>query len=110
MPLVSELFLAGRGWLDETPNDPDFYDPAQASGMSMDGKDFPEVRTLVESAREAGQWLILAGHEMASEGPQTTRIEMLEQLIPYLQDPKNEVWFETVANVARYLSTRGRPE
>ncbi len=108
VPLVSELFLAGRGWLDETPNDPVFHDPAQVSGMSMDGMDFPAVKSLVESAREAGQWLVLAGHEMGRSGPQTTRIEMLEQLIPYLQDPKNGIWFETVATIARYLQDRQR--
>ena len=107
VPLVAELFLAGRSWLDETPNDPVFHDPAQVSGMSMDGMDFPEVMALIESAREAGQWLVLAGHEMARSGPQTTRLEMLEQLIPYLQDPENGIWFERVETVARYL--KGRP-
>lgn len=108
VPLVAELFLAGRGWLDETPNDPMFHDPAQVSGMSMDGMDFPEVKALIEGARESGQWLVLAGHEMRSSGPQTTRIEMLEELIPYLQDSENEIWFETVGAVARYLKARGQ--
>ena len=106
VPLVSELFLAGRGWLDETSSDPQFLDPAQISGMSMDGKDFPEVRALVERARNTGHWLVLAGHEMGTSGPQTTRVGMLEQLVPYLQDPENGIWFETVSVVARYLRDR----
>lgn len=103
VPLISELFLAGRGWLDETPNDPAFHDPAQVSGMSMDAKEFPEVRAMVERARDAGQWLVLAGHEMGHSGPQTTRIEMLEQLVPYLQDPSNRIWLDTVKVIARYI-------
>lgn len=103
VPLVAELFLAGRGWLDETPNDPIYHDPAQVTGMSMDGMDFPDVRALVENAREAGQWLVLAGHEIGHSGPQTTRVEMLESLVPFLQDPNNGIWFETVEAVARYL-------
>lgn len=103
VPLVAELFLAGRGWLDETPNDPIFHDPAQVSGMSMDGKDFPDVKALVDNAREAGQWLVLAGHEIGHSGPQTTRIEMLEKLVPFLRDPTNGIWFETVEAVARHL-------
>lgn len=103
VPLIADLFLVGRGWLDETPNDPVFHDPAQVTGMSMDAMDFPGVKTLIESAREARQWLVLAGHEIGRSGHQTTRITMLEQLIPYLQDPKNEIWFETVETVARYL-------
>lgn len=108
IPLVDELFLAGRGWLDETPNDPAFHDPAQVTGMSMDGMDFSEVKLLVEGARQAGQWLVLAGHEFGHSGPQTTRVEMLKQLIPYLQDPRNEIWFETVETVSRYLRDRQR--
>ena len=103
VPLIADLFLVGRGWLDETPNDPVFHDPAQVTGMSMDAMDFPGVKTLIETAREARQWLVLAGHEIGCSGNQTTRITMLEQLIPYLQDPKNEIWFETVESVARYL-------
>lgn len=106
VPVVAELFLAGRGWLDETPNDPTFFDTAQVSGMSMDGIDFPEVKTLVESARDAGYWLVLAGHEIGHAGRQTTRVRMLEQLVPYLRDPENEIWFETVGVVARYVSER----
>ncbi len=106
VPLISELFLAGRGWLDEAPNDPAFHDPAQVSGMSMDGMDFPAVKALVESARKSGQWLVLAGHEIARSGRQTTRIEMLEQLIPYLQDSRNGIWFETVETVTRYIQKR----
>ena len=103
VPLVAELFLAGRGWLDETPNDPTFFDAAQVSGMSMDGMDFSEVKALVESARDAGYWLVLAGHEIGHAGRQTTRISMLEQLVPYLRDSENGIWFETVGEVARYV-------
>lgn len=103
VPLIAELFQSGRGWLDETPNDPLFLDPAQISGMSMDGMDFPEIRALVERARDAGQWLVLAGHEIGQSGPQTTRIDMLEQLVPYLQDPESGIWFDTVEAVARHV-------
>ena len=109
VPLIAELFLAGRGWLDETPNDPVFLDPAQISGMSMDGMDFGTLKALIESAREAGQWLVLAGHEIGHAGPQTTRIEMIEQLIPYLRDPANQIWFDTVATVARHVRDRQSP-
>ena len=75
----------------------------------MDGMDFQEVKALVESARDAGQWLVLAGHEVGRSGVQTTRIEMLEQLVPFLRNPENEIWFQTVEDVARYLHDRRRP-
>src|SRR5262245_25291311 len=64
VPLVAELFLAGRGWMGEAPNDPARVDLAQVLGREMDGKDFDEVRGLLEEARDAGAWLVLAGHDV----------------------------------------------
>ena len=106
VPVVAELFLIGRTWLDETAVDPTFLDPAQVTGVEMDGKDFDQVKPLIESAREAGQWLILAGHETGESGRQTTRVAMLEQLVPYLRDARNQIWFETVETVGRYVQER----
>ncbi|MEX0882924.1 MAG: polysaccharide deacetylase family protein, partial [Cyclobacteriaceae bacterium] len=40
VPLVSEMFLAGRGWLDEAPVDPYYADMAQLTGMKMDNMPF----------------------------------------------------------------------
>ena len=31
---------------------------------------------------------------------------MLEKLIPYLKDPENQIWFETVETVGRYIAAR----
>ena len=104
VPAVAEQFLAGRGWLDETANAPGFLDLAQLTGRSMDAADFKQVKALVDAARDAGQWLVLAGHDIGESGLQTTRVQMLEQLVPYLRDPASEVWLGTVAAVARHLS------
>ena len=106
VPLVAELFTSGRGWLDEAPNDPSYVDLAQITGMEMDGKTFEEILPLLESARTDGLWLVLAGHEMDDAGRQTTRLSMLEALIPYLQDPTNGFWFATVGEVAAYVARR----
>ena len=103
IPVVAELFTTGRGWLDEAPNDPTYVDMAQITGMEMDGKDFEEILPLLESARRDGLWLVLAGHEMNDAGRQTTRLSMLDKLIPYLQDPANGFWFATVGEVAEYV-------
>jgi peptidoglycan/xylan/chitin deacetylase (PgdA/CDA1 family) len=104
VPLVAELFLSGRGWLDEGPNDPAFCDPAQLTGMEMDGKDFGQLLPLLEKARETGQWLVLAGHEMGEGGPQTTRLAMLKELLEYAQNPANQLWIAPVGTVAAYIS------
>ena len=55
VPVVAELFLAGRGWLDEAANDPAFVDLAQTLGVEMDGKDFAQIRPLLDDARARGR-------------------------------------------------------
>ena len=72
----------------------------------MDGKDFEEIRALLEQAKEQGQWVVLAGHEIGSSGQQTTRLAMLEKLIKYAQDPANELWMVPVGTVGRYVQDR----
>src|SRR6476620_6722205 len=103
VPLISKMFILGRGWRDEAMNNPDFCDLAQVSGIEMDGKNFDEILPLIEEARRTGQWLILAGHEMGDYGVQTTRLKMLKQLIEYVQDPANGIWIAPVGVVAKYI-------
>jgi peptidoglycan/xylan/chitin deacetylase (PgdA/CDA1 family) len=106
VPLVAELFVAGRGWLGEAPNDPDFCDLAQVLGMEMDGKDFEQMLPLLEQARTARAWLVLAGHDIGPEGPQTTRVPMLEKLLPYLRDARSGFWVAPVGTVAKYIDDK----
>ena len=103
VPVVAELFEAGRGWLGETTNDPWFCDLAQVLSMAMDETDFEEVRSILDKARETGQWLILTGHEIGDAGFQTTRVAMLEKLIPYALDPARAVWIAPVGTVAKHI-------
>lgn len=103
VPVVSKLFLSGRGWLDEGPNAPQFCDLAQLTGMEMDGKDFEQILPLIENAKKTGAWLVLAGHEMGTSGNQTTRLSMLKKLIEYAQNPANGIWIAPVGTVAKYI-------
>jgi peptidoglycan-N-acetylglucosamine deacetylase len=103
VPLVSELFIAGRGFRDEAMNDPAFCDLAQVSGIEMDGKNFDEILPLIEEAKKTGQWLVLAGHEMGTSGVQTTRLAMLKQLLEYVKNPSNGIWIAPVGTVAKYI-------
>ena len=103
VPLVAGLFMAGRGWLGEGPNDPSFCDLAQVTGMEMDGKDFEQIIPILEKAKEAGQWVVLAGHEIGQGGQQTTRVAMLEKLLQYARDPTNKLWIAPVGSVAKYI-------
>jgi peptidoglycan/xylan/chitin deacetylase (PgdA/CDA1 family) len=110
VPVVAELFVSGRGWLDEAANDPSYVDLAQTTGVEMDGKDFAQIRPLLDDARKAGAWLVLAGHDIGDGGRQTTRVAMLDELLAYVKDPANGIWLATVAEAADVIVRRpGRP-
>jgi hypothetical protein len=109
VPLAASLFVTARGWLDEAPNDPSYVDFAQLTGIESDGKDFEQIRPIIENAAKTGLWVVLAGHDMGREGPQTTRLAMLEELCAYAVDAANGVWIAPVGTVARYVrEQRGR--
>jgi len=104
IPLVAEMFKTGRGWLGESPNDPSFCDMAQLIGVPTDDMEFSQLKSTIDQAMQNGQWLVLAGHDIAPSGPrQVTRMKMLEELCQYASDPKNGIWIDTIGNVASYV-------
>ncbi len=110
IPVIASKFETGRGWLDEGPNDPAFCDMSQLTGMELDGKSFEQVKGLIESAREKGLWLVLAGHEMNNGGAQTSLLSTIEAICKYASDPANGIWIDDVHSVASYIKEkRGEP-
>lgn len=109
VPLVAQTFLAGRSWLDEAPNDPTFVDMAQVLAIEMDGVSFSELLPIIEQAQNDSLWIVLAGHEIGESGYQTTRLDMLDDLIRYAADPANEIWLAPFGTVASYIIDRRRP-
>ena len=103
VPLISDMFVAGRGWLDEAPVDPFYADMAQLTGMKMDNMEFEEILPIIQSASDNGQWLVLAGHETNDSGNQTTYLRMLRELCAYANDPKNGIWIAPIGTVANYV-------
>jgi peptidoglycan/xylan/chitin deacetylase (PgdA/CDA1 family) len=106
IPLIAELFSAGRGWLDEGPNDPTFCDMAQLTGMEMDGKEFEQILPIIENAKKTGHWVVLAGHEVGESGNQTARVAMLRKLCEYAKNPANGVWIAPIGTVAKYVQEK----
>jgi peptidoglycan-N-acetylglucosamine deacetylase len=106
VPIVADLFITGRGWLDEAPNDPTYCDFAQLTGIEMDGKNFEDILPILEKAKQSNHWVVLAGHEMGESGAQTTRLSMLKKLIEYSKNPANGVWIAPVGTVAKYVSSK----
>ncbi|MCW3117177.1 MAG: hypothetical protein JWM28_1259 [Chitinophagaceae bacterium] len=103
VPLISKMFLIGRGWMDEAANDPLYCNFSQLTGIEMDGKTFDQLLPLLEEAKKKGQWLVLAGHEIGDSGEQTTRVATLKKLAEWAQDPINGIWIAPVGAVARYV-------
>ena len=105
VPLVAGMFVAGRGWMDEAPNDPSFCDLAQVLAVESDNKGFDRIRGLLDQALERGSWLVLAGHDIGnSDQPQTTQLAMLQDLCRYAQDPAHGLWIDTFHAVASHIA------
>jgi peptidoglycan-N-acetylglucosamine deacetylase len=108
VPLVAERFLVGRGYMDESSNNPALTDLAQAMGTAFDDMDLSQIKTIVDAAAAEGRWVIFAGHEIGNKAYQTTDLRALEQLCAYLKDPANGIWPGTVAEVGAYVRDRQR--
>ncbi|AWL08043.1 Chitin deacetylase [Aquirufa nivalisilvae] len=106
VPLIAKHFLLGRVWKSEAPNDPNYHNFAQLTGIEMDGQDFEQILPLIEEARNSGKWLVLAGHEMNESGNQTTRLSMLKKLMEYANNPANGIWIAPMGTVAKYIQSR----
>jgi peptidoglycan-N-acetylglucosamine deacetylase len=104
IPIVADMFVTGRGWMNEYSNDPTFCDLANLAGRELDGLSFDEAIALVEEAKENGHWVILAGHDIGEPDRQTVLSTTLEKLCIYLNDPVNNIWIDTVGNVGSYIS------
>ena len=64
---------------------------------------------MLEQARERRAWLVLAGHEIGEDGPQTTSVAALHALLTYANDPANGVWVAPVGEVVAYIEERRNP-
>jgi len=103
VPLVAKEFLTGRGWMDEWANDPAFCDMANLMAMELDGKDFEQVKQLIDRTLTNGGWLIFCGHEIGEGGRQTTYSSTIKALCEYAQDPANGIWLDSVQAVANHI-------
>ncbi len=103
VPLVAERFVVGRGYLDESANDPAFTDLAQAMGTPFDNLTFDQMKGLVDDAVKEGRWIIFVGHEIGPRGFQVTDAAALGELCDYLNDPAHGIWVGTVAKVGDYV-------
>lgn len=103
IPTVAEMFVTGRNKVSQGMNDPLFCDFSNLVAVDSDNMDFEDVLTLIESAREGHQWIILAGHEIGDSGVQTTKTSMLKALIKYAKNSAHGIWIAPVGTVASHI-------
>ena len=103
VPLVAEEFLTGRGWMDEWANDPAFCDMAQLMAMELDGKNFEQVKQIIDRTLANGGWLVFCGHDIGDGGRQVTLAATIRSLCEYAKDPANGIWLADVGTVARQI-------
>lgn len=103
VPLVAEMFQSGRSWMDEAPNDPMYCNFSQLTCIEIDGKTFEQLLPIINEAKKNGTWLVFGGHEINTDGYQTTRVETLRKLMEYAKDPAHGVWMQPVGTVTNYI-------
>jgi len=107
--LIAEMFESGRGWLDETSNDPHFCDLAQLMGTELDGLNFSEARTLIDQAAEEGRWLVFCGHDIGDPARQTVWADTLNKVCQFAREPSNGIWIDTVSAIGAYVKEHRGP-
>jgi peptidoglycan/xylan/chitin deacetylase (PgdA/CDA1 family) len=103
VPLVAKRFLAGRGFKDESANDPAFCDLAQVMGVDADDRTFDSLHDDIKKAMQSGGWLIFCAHDVGAGGYQTFHQDALAQLCRFAQDEKSALWLDTVENIAQHI-------
>jgi peptidoglycan-N-acetylglucosamine deacetylase len=103
VPLVAERFVVGRGYLDESANNPAICDLSRAMGTVFDDTDFADMKKHVDDAAAEGRWVIFVGHEIGERHFQTTDVRALKALCEYLKDPANGIWVGTVEEIGTYI-------
>jgi len=110
VPLVARRFLAGRGFRDETFNDPSFCDLARLAGTEGDRRSFEQLQALLAQAGEQQAWVVLAMHDVGQQGAnQTVSADVLKQFCEHCMDAGNGIWIDTVEHIAEYIR-RNRSE
>jgi len=103
VPLIAERFLAGRGYGSETGNVPASCDLARLDAYAVDGFEATELWSIVAAGVARGEWVILAGHDIGDDGPQTVPARALDGLCRRLAGD-DRVWVAPVAEIAERVA------
>ncbi len=104
IPLISHLFAAGRGFLQETHAHPEWCDLAHLPAAWCDNVPVEALVPRLDAALADGGWLILAGHEVASQpGYHNTLTTTLDDFCGRLTQRSSEIWTAPVAEISDWV-------
>jgi peptidoglycan/xylan/chitin deacetylase (PgdA/CDA1 family) len=103
VPVIAERFLAGRGYGSEVGNLPETCDLAHLDAYTVDGLDAGELWSLVTAGMARGEWVILAGHDIGDDGPQTVPARELGAFCRRLAGD-GRIWVAPVVEVAERVA------
>lgn len=103
VPLIARKFVVGRGFNQESDNDPAFCDLAYVTGIDLDNQPIERVKALVRSATDLGHWLVFAGHNIGVKGRQSVGTDVLDEICRFCVNPSNGVWIDTVAAIGAHV-------
>jgi peptidoglycan/xylan/chitin deacetylase (PgdA/CDA1 family) len=106
VPVVARHFVAGRGFRDETVNNPAFCDLAQVMGVDSDDQPFGHLKTWIDDAVEEGGWLVFCSHDIGQFPRQAMPVDVLDALCLYCTQPDNGIWLDTVATIGFFIQRR----
>lgn len=108
VPLIARRFLAGRGYRDDTANDPAYCDLAQLHGRDADLWPAGVLKEWIDDAVRHNHWLILVAHHIGANNAYSIAPEVLEEVCGHASDPSSGIWIDTVAAVAGRIA-RSQP-
>lgn len=109
VPLVARHYVVGRGFKDESANDPRVCDLAQVMAMEADDTDLERLQSMVSRALARGRWLVLAAHDVGTGSRQTLHTDVLRRFSAFVSDPELGLWVDTLAAVGAYVRDRQDP-
>jgi hypothetical protein len=82
---------------------PERCDLAHLDAYTIDGLDASELRSLVAAGMARGEWVIMAGHDIGTDGPQTVSAPELDRFCRSLVRDER-VWVVPVIEVAERVA------
>jgi len=103
-PLIEELFVAGRGPLNNRVVNAGTLNFNALGHFRGDSRSFDHLRLEIDDAVAAGGWIIYMIHGVG-EGTHGSYIdsEVHQSLVNYLGERQDSIWTAPVGTVARYL-------